>query len=57
VQRRLVRRLEQLGYQMSLQLTLTATASIFSEQYLSYPYYPPHPYGAQVDTTHPLHRL
>jgi hypothetical protein len=42
MQRRLLRRLEQLSYQVGLQLAPTATASIFSAQYISHPRYPPH---------------
>jgi hypothetical protein len=56
VQRRLVRRLEQPSYQVSPQLALTATASIFSEQHLSHPCDLPHPRGAHVDATQPRHR-
>jgi hypothetical protein len=54
VQRRLAPRLEQLGYEVSLQPASTATASICSEEYPSHPCDPPHPRGMSVDTAHPL---
>jgi Transposase IS116/IS110/IS902 family len=53
VQRRLAHRLEQLGYEVSLQPASTATASICSEEYPSHPCDPPHPRGVNVDTAHP----
>jgi hypothetical protein len=56
-QRRLVRRLEQLGDQVSLRPASTATVVIFSEPYLSHPCDLPPPRGAHVDATQPRHRV
>jgi transposase len=56
VQRRLVRRLEQPGDQVSLRPASTAMVAIFSEPYLSHPCDLPPPRRTRVDATQPRHR-